>query len=48
VPTVGAMFLGSSDGLNVCAVTAAHSTNKTSIKNDALLASLIAFLLRNE
>jgi hypothetical protein len=42
------MFRGSSSGLNVCADITAHITNRVSIKYDALLASLIAFLLRNE
>jgi hypothetical protein len=42
------VFLGSSAGRNVWADRAAHSTNIVSIRADALLASLIAFLLRNE
>jgi hypothetical protein len=48
VPTVGAWFLGSFSGLSVWAVTADTSKVVASAAKSALLASLIAFLLRNE
>src|SRR5947209_572817 len=48
VPTVGAMLRGSPSDRSVCAAAAAHSVNSMSASQSALLASLIAFLLRNE
>src|ERR1041384_972843 len=47
-PTVGAILRGSPSDRSVCAVAAAHSVNSMSANQSALLASLIAFLLRNE
>src|ERR1041384_7404564 len=48
LPPVGAMLRGSPSDRSVCAVAAAHSVNNMSANQSALLASLIAFLLRNE
>src|SRR2546423_5370977 len=48
VPTVGAWLRGSLPGLRVCADTAANRIKVASAAKSALLASLIAFLLRNE
>ncbi len=48
MPTAGDWFRGSSGDLKVCADTTAHNTNVTSAAISALVASLIAFLLRNE
>lgn len=48
MPTVGAMFRGSFSFRKVWAETAAHRINIMSAPKSALLASLIAFLLRNE
>src|ERR671920_1404141 len=48
VPTVGAWLRGSLPGRKVCAVAADSRTKVASAAKSALLASLIAFLLRNE
>src|ERR671929_2076767 len=48
VPTVGAWLRGSLPGRKVCAVAADSRTKVASAAESALLASLIAFLLRNE
>src|SRR5215217_8518875 len=48
VPTVGALLRGSLPGRKVCAVAADSRTMVASAAKGALLASLIAFLLRNE
>src|SRR4051794_2537732 len=48
VPTVGAWLRGSLPGRSVCAVAADNRIKVASAANSALLASLIAFLLRNE
>src|ERR671912_260891 len=48
VPTVGAWLRGSFSGLSVWAVTADTSRVVASAAKSALLANLIAFLLRNE
>src|ERR1044072_1213314 len=48
VPTVGAWLAGSLPGLSVWAVTADNRIKVVSAAKSALLASLIAFLLRNE
>src|SRR5919202_959635 len=48
VPTVGAWLRGSLPGRSVCAVTADNRIKVASAAKSALLASLIAFLLRNE
>src|SRR5215213_3707556 len=48
VPTVGAWLRGSLPGRSVCAVTADNRIKVVSAAKSALLASLIAFLLRNE
>src|SRR5437588_12465650 len=48
VPTEGDWLRGSLPGLSVCPVTAANRNKLASAAKSALLASLIAFLLRNE
>src|SRR5437588_4111911 len=48
VPTDGDWLRGSLPGLSVCPVTAANRNKLVSAAKSALLASLIAFLLRNE
>src|SRR5919206_493378 len=48
VPTEGDWLRGSLPGLSVCPVTAEIRTKLASAAKSALLASLIAFLLRNE
>src|SRR5829696_2069378 len=48
VPTVGAWLRGSLPGRKVCAVAADSRIKVASAAKSALLASLIAFLLRNE